>query len=101
MGFQTLFQAIKITFATRNYQIPDAILVFTNEFAKVKQVQWKAFRSRSGSQTTPEQFLEVLTSINSFLTPISKAIFKNELIIGMWNPQGPWIFRDVYQTPSS
>ncbi|NLD99705.1 MAG: nucleotidyl transferase AbiEii/AbiGii toxin family protein [Fibrobacter sp.] len=93
--FEVLTEAIKNTFITRSYQIssPDIIVVFKDDFAKIKQPQWNAFRKRIDLQSVPESFSDIISVVSSFLLPIAKVIYNNESdIFGTWKSPGFWIF---------
>jgi hypothetical protein len=65
--------------------------VFTDDFAQVKQVQWKAFRLRLKHDHVPELFSDVLEQLSRFLGPCM--VSGNEAMLSRekWIAPGPWI----------
>jgi len=84
-----LAKALKLTFARRETKM-DTSIVFSPEFASLKQVQWEAFRKRQKLSYAPAQFFEVVNSLSLFLVPcVSSEVTEagKEMI---WKPLGPW-----------
>ncbi|HBM17052.1 MAG TPA: nucleotidyl transferase AbiEii/AbiGii toxin family protein [Lentisphaeria bacterium] len=69
-----LAKAISSTFAKRETVLPEKITAFSEEFAKLKQVQWKAFKNKQAAPEMPDSFLEVVNDISHFLNPIISTI---------------------------
>jgi hypothetical protein len=91
--FEILFEAIKSTFITRDFQIPipESISVFKDDFVKLKQTQWKSFHNRIDLQSVPEDFSNIIDSIKLFLYPVAEAIYySKQVLTGAWKAPGPW-----------
>jgi predicted nucleotidyltransferase component of viral defense system len=91
--FEILTEAIKATFITRDFQmpIPESISIFKDDFAKLKQRQWKAFHIRIDLQSVPEDFTDIIDTVKLFLYQITDAIYNSKQVLtGTWNAPGPW-----------
>ncbi|MCP4298611.1 MAG: nucleotidyl transferase AbiEii/AbiGii toxin family protein [Proteobacteria bacterium] len=67
---RTLADAIRITFNTRNTQIPNKVDAFTDRFIELKQTQWTAFHKRLKNDQIPEDFRSIVNEIQAFLSPV-------------------------------
>jgi hypothetical protein len=88
-----LSQAIRATFERRGTRLPQAIpLALTEEFSgdKSKQSQWTAFIQRGRLMRQTPGFDGVLTTINTFLWPVTKALATGEKFEGRWPAGGRW-----------
>lgn len=65
-----LVKAISSTFAKRGTVFPEKIIAFSEEFAKLKQIQWKAFKNKQALPDIPDNFLNIVNDISHFLNPI-------------------------------
>jgi len=87
-----LQEAMKETFANRKTDLPADPYVFSTEFKtnQDKQKQWVAFISRGDFKETPQNFSEIVKSIEVFLMPIIKSITEGEIFSQTWQPQNGW-----------
>jgi len=85
-----LTEAIRLTFERRGTAMPAGIEVFTGPFIEAKQVQWAAFRRRLGQDPVPASFKEIITSVDSFLSPVVAALLSGKPISTDWTAPGPW-----------
>lgn len=72
-----LAKAITSTFAKRGTVLPEKIRSFSEEFAKLKQIQWKAFKNKQALLKIPDNFMEIVNDISRFLSPIILKIRSN------------------------
>jgi predicted nucleotidyltransferase component of viral defense system len=86
-----LAEAIRLTFERRGTVLPTSIEAFTGTFIQAKGTQWTAFRKRLQQDHAPAFFKDVVTVVNSFLTPILTAISFGIPISNTWTAPGPWI----------
>jgi predicted nucleotidyltransferase component of viral defense system len=85
----TLAKALTLTFAQRETEM-DTSVVFSPEFASLKQVQWEAFRKRLKLSYAPILFSDVIKSLSLFVMPcvsLEVAEVGKEMV---WKPLGPW-----------
>jgi hypothetical protein len=86
-----LQEAIENTFQQRKTKMPgDIPRGLDDPFAIEKQKQWQAFLARTGIETAPKMFLDVVQILRSFLIPVIQSSVKSEQFIGKWLPSGPW-----------
>jgi len=76
--YKELTKAISSTFAKRGTVLPANIMAFSEEFSRLKQDQWKAFKNRQDSPEIPDNFSEIINDIHNFLNPVILAI-KSEM----------------------
>jgi len=88
-----LAEAFRLTFAQRHTEIPETVAAFSVGFAHAKQRQWQAFRQRLQQDHVPIDFMEVIASLDSFLSPVMKALRSNRPPPEIWNGPGPWVDR--------
>jgi len=89
---QTLASAIEETFRNRKTEIPtppDAIMAAFAQDAD-KQSQWRGFRRRNLLEDSPENLMEVVDFISTFLGPVTEAIVLGKTFSGVWKHPGPW-----------
>jgi len=55
-----------------------------------KQSQWRGFRRRNLLDDTPENLLDVVDCISTFLAPVMEAIVLGKTFSGVWKHPGPW-----------
>ncbi len=84
-----LTKALALTFAQRKTEM-DTSVVFSPEFASLKQVQWEAFRKRQKLSYAPELFSEVVNSLSVFLVPCVPPNLTDAGEKIVWKPCGPW-----------
>ena len=84
-----LTKALALTFAQRETEM-DTTVVFSPEFASLKQVQWEAFRKRQKLSYAPDQFSEVVNCLSVFLAPCVSTEVMEERKEMVWEPLGPW-----------
>jgi predicted nucleotidyltransferase component of viral defense system len=85
-----LAEAIRRTFEQRDTLLPEKIEAFTPAFTDAKEIQWRAFRKRLQSNSVPESFREIITTVDEFITPIFIAVFSKKTISAKWIAPGPW-----------
>lgn len=88
---RTLASAIKETFRARQTEIPaqpDALMAFAQDADK--QSQWRGFRRRNLLEDSPENLLDVVDCISTFLAPVMEAIVLGKTFSGTWKHPGPW-----------
>ncbi len=85
-----LAEAIRLTFERRGRELPAEIEAFTEFFIEAKQTQWAAFRKRLGQDHLPTSFRKTVASVDSFLSPIVKALTSGRPISTNWAAPGPW-----------
>jgi predicted nucleotidyltransferase component of viral defense system len=92
----TLTTAVRATFERRRTAVPASIpTALTAAFheAPDKQAQWRAFRSKIGSNVPPEPLRAVVERLTFFLVPILEACRSEATFPVHWPPGGPWIPR--------
>lgn len=78
------------TFSQRRTELPSEIEAFTENFAKVKDVQWKAFRNNINNESIPMNFEVVTTQIKSFTQPILGSTINESNYNKSWLPESGW-----------
>jgi hypothetical protein len=86
----TLRESLRLTFEKRGTSLA-GLGVFPEDFAQVKQIQWKAFRTRLKLDQTPVLFSDVLDHLCGFLGPCAKTDQGVNPDGAKWNAPGPWI----------
>lgn len=86
-----LTEAIRLTFERRGTELPAGIDAFTKPFIEAKQIQWAAFRKRLEQEYVPTSFKEIVTSVDSFLSPIVAVFSSGKQGPTSWIAPGPWI----------
>jgi len=88
-----LVQAIEGTFARRDTPVPSfPPIALTRAFAvaPAKEEQWQGFLRRSGLDTAPANFSEVVDRLAHFLQPVIEAASRRHTARLAWLPGGPW-----------
>ena len=85
-----LSEAIRLTFERRKTPFPETIIIFTEDFAAQKQVQWKAFWKRLKQEHVPDSFADIMQMVNEFLLPLTMAISSGKPFNRNWIGPGPW-----------
>ncbi len=85
-----LTEAIRLTTKQRKTKIPKEIDAFSKDFINSKPAQWLAFRNRLEQEHIPESFRDIVFSVESFLKPISDALFSETPYSKKWLAPGPW-----------
>ncbi len=85
-----LKEAIEKTFKNRDTEIVEVPTALTPAFYqnKQKEIQWKAFRGRIGSES-PENLEVVCRVVSDFITPIIETSFAHQEFIKKW-ATGVW-----------
>jgi predicted nucleotidyltransferase component of viral defense system len=89
---QTQASAIKETFRNRGTELPAQPVALITAFAQdtAKQSQWRGFRRRNLVEDSPENLMEVVDFISTFLGPVIEAIVLGQPFNGIWKHPGPW-----------
>ena len=90
----TLSKAIKATFETRNTAVPNlTALAFSPEFYedREKNAQWKAFLNKAKLNAEGKSLPEIAQALRKFLSPVSEAVARDEILNRHWGPGGPWV----------
>jgi predicted nucleotidyltransferase component of viral defense system len=89
---QTLASAIQETFRARETEIPAQPHVLMTAFAQDadKQSQWRGFRRRNLLEGSPENLMEAVDCISTFIAPVMEAIVLGKIFNEVWNHPGPW-----------
>jgi hypothetical protein len=78
------------TLNNRGTPLPPTITGLSENFARIKSNQWKAFCKKLDQETVPETFSQIVTVVKDFLEPIADAI-RNETDFTLeWLSPGPW-----------
>lgn len=89
----SLSQAIHGTFTRRSTSLPSTPpLCLTPDFSndRDKQAQWKGFLKRAGLDVQGLTLAQVLSQLEKFLMPPTRAAAKGETFTAQWPPGGPW-----------
>ncbi len=85
-----LVQSIRATFKRRDTPLPDQIpFVFTEDYAKEKQIQWQAFLRKTHLNIN-SNFFQIIDDLGLFLTQPLDYTSKNKKFLCVWNKGGPW-----------
>ena len=92
-----LAEAIAATFSRRRTDLPEKVPTalspaFTEDPGK--QVQWQAFRRKSGLSAGAGTLGEVAEVLRSFLIPPTDRLRLNEPFESRWPPGGPWVSKN-------
>ncbi len=85
-----LAEAINLTFKQRDTVLTEDVVAFQEEFIIQKQVQWGAFCKRLKHEYLPIEFLEVVSLIERFLSPIVKSICTEKSFSRQWVAADNW-----------
>lgn len=89
----TLTLAVSATFRRRGSMMPIEVpLALTNEFGTdaTKIGQWEAFVRKGKLVNRPPALSEVISVLDRFLMPVSRAAATNTAFSESWLPGGPW-----------
>jgi hypothetical protein len=87
-----LYEAVKRTFERRKTILPPIPTIFTDTFPALpeKQIQWRAFLNRTGTEATNE-FTIVMAGIRKFLSPLYDALINKTGFTDRWDHEkGKW-----------
>jgi hypothetical protein len=90
---ETLVPAIAATFRRRGSLPPTQTpLALTAEFGAdpTKMTQWKAFARKGKLSAEPAKLEVVISVLEHFLMPPSRAAAAGEIFSATWEPGGPW-----------
>ena len=85
-----LTEAIRLTFERRGTKLPLEVEAFAEPFIEAKQSQWMTFCKRLQQDHVPTSFKEISASLDSFLSPITTALFSGTPCPKNWIAPGPW-----------
>jgi len=90
---RTLSAAVKNTFTNRQTDIPAHPVAFGETFSKdpARVVLWKTFIRKSGLDTAPQPFDEVIALVVQFLGPMAEALAQGMSFEKDWKAGGPWM----------
>jgi len=75
-----LAEAIRLTFNHRKTSLPTIIVAFSDSFVLLKQIQWKAFKNKTGQKDLPESFGDIVQKIKEFLEPIVLKLIEKQIL---------------------
>ena len=78
------------TCSQRGTDLPSEIVALTENFAKAKDVQWKAFRKNLNNDNIPVSLELVTAHIKSFIKPIAEHINNGSDFNKSWIPEAGW-----------
>ncbi|MBS3917622.1 MAG: nucleotidyl transferase AbiEii/AbiGii toxin family protein [Deltaproteobacteria bacterium] len=87
-----LSRAISKTFSTRGTNIQSEPVALTNSFAEDagKAAQWRGFVRKNRLVDVPQNLVEVVAAIATFLTPIVEQLAAGRVFKATWKAPGPW-----------
>jgi len=85
-----LVQAIQLTFEQRGTPLPSSVVAFQAPFVTEKQVQWTAFCRRLDQEHLPNAFSDIVTQVESFLTPVIESARSSEPSDKDWFAASGW-----------
>jgi hypothetical protein len=86
-----LQEAIRQTFENRKTAIPMELpTAFSEQFAREKQTQWKAFLKTSGITDVPDRFNVVQDFLREFLLPIFQSLRVGNVFTKNWRNSKGW-----------
>jgi hypothetical protein len=90
-----LAEAISKTFSTRGTSIQSEPIALTTAFAEDtgKAAQWRGFVRKNRLENVPQNLVEVVIAIATFLKPIAEELEAGTAFKGIWKAPGPWQFR--------
>jgi predicted nucleotidyltransferase component of viral defense system len=88
----TLTEAITKTFSTRGTSIHADPIALTKTFGgdTEKATQWRGFVRKNRLVNVPQNLVEVVTAIATFLGPIVKNLAEGHVFKATWKAPGPW-----------
>ena len=77
------------TFRNRKTELSPQPIVFNDDFPLIpdKQIQWMAFRRRTGITNISNDFSSVVLGIKRFLLPVYTALIKNIPFSDQWKKE--------------
>lgn len=90
---EDLSLAIQKTFANRKTELVAEPFVFSHSFRQDtnKQIQWAAFLRKSKLVDASGSFSEVVQEIQSFLSPVLRALVMNHSFAARWTAKDRWL----------
>jgi predicted nucleotidyltransferase component of viral defense system len=87
-----LAASIRETFARRNLEVAPRPVALTGEFAAdtAKATQWRGFLRRSRLEGAPDELVDVVVSIATFLGPVAEVLHEGGEFKARWRAPGPW-----------
>ena len=85
-----LAEAIRLTFERRGTVLPADIEAFDKTFIDAKQVQWAAFWKRLQQDHIPASFNDIVSAMETFLSPLASALSQGNPKPASWTAPGPW-----------
>jgi predicted nucleotidyltransferase component of viral defense system len=87
-----LAEAITKTFSTRGTSIQADPISLTNIFGgdTEKAAQWRGFVRKNRLTDIPQNLIEVVKAIATFLGPIAKNLSEGRVFMATWKAPGPW-----------
>jgi hypothetical protein len=85
-----LRDAVNWTFKKREVEIPEEIIAFSEEFTETKKLQWNAFRKKLKQIYIPEDFSEVVSAIQVFLSPVIENLRSGKPMPKVWRASSLW-----------
>jgi hypothetical protein len=85
-----LRDAVSWTFKKRGVEIPEEIIAFSEKFIEAKKIQWNAFRKKLKQVYCPEDFSEVVYTVQKFLNPIIDNLRSGKAIPLNWHAPDTW-----------
>jgi hypothetical protein len=85
-----LAEAIRLTFDRRGTVLPADIEAFNKTFIDSKQVQWTAFWKRIQQDHIPASFNDIVSAMETFLSPLVSALSQGNPKPASWTAPGPW-----------
>ncbi len=90
---EQLGSAIRLTFTQRSTALSIEVEAFKDQFINTKQVQWTAFLKRLKQAHVPNQFKEIVTGVEDFLSPLVYALSKKSPMPNNWDTRS-WLQRN-------
>ncbi|MDR3557813.1 MAG: nucleotidyl transferase AbiEii/AbiGii toxin family protein [Syntrophobacteraceae bacterium] len=85
-----LVEAIRLTFERRGTVLSADIETFNKTFIDSKQVQWTAFWKRLQHDHIPALFNDIVSALETFLSPPASELSQGNLKLASWTAPGPW-----------
>jgi predicted nucleotidyltransferase component of viral defense system len=89
---QVLRKTFEVTFKQRGTDLVALPAILTPDFPAIaeKQIQWRAFITKSRLDYAPSSFSEVTAAIRLFTEPVVTGLITGDKSNARWNPPGPW-----------
>lgn len=88
---ETLAEAVRRTFASRENVVSLPLVAFSEGFSASKAAQWRAFRKRADHEQVPDAFEAVVDTVRGFVEPLLASMQDGEAFTAWWDPPGPWV----------